>query len=1017
MHQPKKYKIKTPSVIKEGESMAKLALGTGTQGIDPVKPLYVKSKKDPRYIAYQDSLILHNATKGIVNELKGTKTIQDWVKFSKDWGDKHTSTALPAATRLAKLNKVQPQPIKSLEKFNKAGYAGEFKKPTRLVEIQSEDSSQLKKNDYWNTDPDVLAFRKKFVEQFGEEPSRDPNVAMYDYDKAYRSGARPVLDDEDGLYHWSSNFKHDEHPNRFVDGIDTRSGRQQAVSLENHLSPMGMTQPESEPLTIRPEARKAKYFNITDKVNQNFGGSETSYRWTPGQEDLREQSQEIYPDGTPYNSRTIKPVYELGTNKDGIMKNKKITPRNKYANGTTSNGVGPNNYIPSPAETLADYQIMVDKAEGHAMNNGWLKGLAIAAPIVQAGFGAAKGFLPQKQMGDSNVQEQMIEAEGGEVMEDPQTGEVQELQGPSHAEGGIPMEVGQQPGQVKPGTVIYSEQLKGEDGKTMAERKKIRTAQEEKLDKLISEKKGDIAVKNAIMRRKTALAQQDEQDLKTQEFAQMEQQMQQQMEQAMMASQMGMEQGMEGGEEGMPEEVMMAMGEEGEEIEEFAYGGEVEGEPVYSIVGESMPSPLTNKMSPIGDINNEPVFTGRTAPRKDEYGNPIPSAQIRETQTQLNMERLANTEGRARSLWLYNNPGKTWGDYSRAVESRNNMPDVPLEGLLIDQAIIGTKPKGSCSEMGQNIPLDQKGGGSLKTIKALGTGPEGLINEDYMYNFGGMVPSFEEDLENPDPIARPQLSSIGNIGTPMSFTPAKIPSTSPKQMVASMEAEVEMLDRNNSSPNKLENILSKIGYLPTAGDVTGLVGNAYSAISPMKNTLQNRAGDKLHENYYRNFGKDALQATEDSKEFIAGQKDTSLRRLQANAAGSKRAGRNGARGINQMRMSDYMADMAGNQGASDIQSQYAVQMMQILAGQAGLENAQDHAVMKGEADARTADEMARDNFYTQYGKDKATFGQGLQQTGKDLNQMAMNPMILNLMKEMGKYVTVGRDGKLVAKNQ
>lgn len=88
-------------------------------------------------------------------------------------------------------------------------------------------------NNYWNTDPDVLKFRELFRNKYGEEPSRDPKIAKYDYDAAYKSGVRPVFNNEDGLYHWDSKFKSDDHPNRYVDGIDTKTGNVlKTVSLE-----------------------------------------------------------------------------------------------------------------------------------------------------------------------------------------------------------------------------------------------------------------------------------------------------------------------------------------------------------------------------------------------------------------------------------------------------------------------------------------------------------------------------------------------------------------------------------------------------------------------------------------------------------------------------------------------------------------------------------------------------------------------------------------------------------------
>lgn len=64
----------------------------------------------------------------------------------------------------------------------------------------------------------------EFVQRFGEEPNL--NDQNYDYRRAWAAGARPnVRDPGDQLLHWPSQFKGPDHPNRFVNGIDTITGR------------------------------------------------------------------------------------------------------------------------------------------------------------------------------------------------------------------------------------------------------------------------------------------------------------------------------------------------------------------------------------------------------------------------------------------------------------------------------------------------------------------------------------------------------------------------------------------------------------------------------------------------------------------------------------------------------------------------------------------------------------------------------------------------------------------------
>ena len=56
----------------------------------------------------------------------------------------------------------------------------------------------------------------------GIDPDPDNPKHLYDYRSAYMAGAYPTISKEDNRYHWPSEFKDDEHPNRFVDGWDTK---------------------------------------------------------------------------------------------------------------------------------------------------------------------------------------------------------------------------------------------------------------------------------------------------------------------------------------------------------------------------------------------------------------------------------------------------------------------------------------------------------------------------------------------------------------------------------------------------------------------------------------------------------------------------------------------------------------------------------------------------------------------------------------------------------------------------
>ena len=49
---------------------------------------------------------------------------------------------------------------------------------------------------------------------------------LYFYRRAFKAGVEPQISPVDRRFHWPSDFKHPKHPNRFVDGVDTITGKQ-----------------------------------------------------------------------------------------------------------------------------------------------------------------------------------------------------------------------------------------------------------------------------------------------------------------------------------------------------------------------------------------------------------------------------------------------------------------------------------------------------------------------------------------------------------------------------------------------------------------------------------------------------------------------------------------------------------------------------------------------------------------------------------------------------------------------
>lgn len=79
---------------------------------------------------------------------------------------------------------------------------------------------------------DEAGFQKWYrgwANKTGIDPNPDHPAHKYDYRGAYRANAAPKVSPDDGLYHWPSEFKADDHPNRYVDGIDTKTGKPRTI--------------------------------------------------------------------------------------------------------------------------------------------------------------------------------------------------------------------------------------------------------------------------------------------------------------------------------------------------------------------------------------------------------------------------------------------------------------------------------------------------------------------------------------------------------------------------------------------------------------------------------------------------------------------------------------------------------------------------------------------------------------------------------------------------------------------
>jgi hypothetical protein len=203
----------------------------------------------------------------------------------------------------------------------------------------------------------------------------------------------------------------------------------------------------------------------------------------------------------------------------------------------------------------------------------------------------------------------------------------------------------------------------------------------------------------------------------------------------------------------------------------------------------------------------------------------------------------------------------------------------------------------------------------------------------------------------------------------------------------------------------------------TAGDISSLLGNAVSMFSPMNNTLKNRATDTVNTNQYEGFGDEALETLSQTENMLAGQNDNDAQRIVRANNGAKRQARKGATGINTIRATDLAVDLQTNEANAGLSDQYAKQMMALLGQKSSLQTNIDQIEMGGAAAADLANRQDKDAFYTQLGKDKATMGEGLQQTGKDLNQLSQNKVMMDMVNQMSKYFKFDKNNKIIAVNK
>lgn len=626
-----------------------------------------------------------------------------------------------------------------------------------------------------------------------------------------------------------------------------------------------------------------------------------------------------------------------------------------------------------------------------------------------------------------------VEVEGQEMYEMP-NGQVGEFEGPSHEQGGIPIALPE-------GTEVFSKRLKV-DGKSMADRKKIRENNVAKLEKLLNKNPSDKFIREALKRQKETAELEEQSDMAIQQQANQKQQMQEQAQQGMMQ-----EQAMAGL---MQDPAMM------QQMGMMMYGGKLNK---LANGGEPVPPGYGKLYSGFGSYPD--YFYKQQIVNHHTTGKPVSSWSYFNPKGK-GTDWVEIPEGHAAigqlDRGVVNNPKYYVGESTKVGELDSgvskyitNTPDATYTGgYKFPQADLSIKtPEVTPINMSKLQPI------SLNSVISLNPNEKYLGNQDGFSVIGGKDDEMLiKNTNSSTPGVNPYdvMSNIlgqtfGNIA--LSKDPyintkgGMIPNPLYNEVIGNKMLQEE----ESKKPNKFMNFLNKAadetgdfftglfdkkgkpkkeggkkgetkstGELPfTAGDYMGMAGTLFGGLAPMTTTMLNRMMTPKNQNFFREYGAEGLRAMQEAQALSAINRDKQLADIKLGEEASRQRGRNSARGVNTLRAMDIASDMTANQAQNQAYNAYAQQMMQMLGQKAQMENQQDQMVMQGEYQRDLADRQDVDQFYTNLAQNFASQSELMQKQGRDMNQAQYNKMILEMSPMFSKY-GIGvemRNGKVV----
>lgn len=336
--------------------------------------------------------------------------------------------------------------------------------------------------------------------------------------------------------------------------------------------------------------------------------------------------------------------------------------------------------------------------------------------------------------------------------------------------------------------------------------------------------------------------------------------------------------------------------------------------------------------------------------------------------------------------------GKTMAERKKAREKQISKIEKLLQKNPNDEAL-----KKTLEKIKQNNDfLDKQDLSQMQFVKD-------LVDNTNKFKFGGIVDTDKDELI---PLKSKLMDVI-------------LPDTS-----FNISPEIDARIRNSSVPqlgtttNTQQKGFSLDDYLggTTFGDMLGMGANLFGPMAQMNNTLENRSATPVEQNWFKDYGKQALSKIQDQYGLLDDIKDNALSSLEKDRAGSISRNNASARSINTQRALNLATDAAINNNKSDLYSKFTQSMLGVKSQEAAQMDRNDQMRMSGE-DKRAERELQNtDNFFNNMAKNISDKYRGIGETGKAINDIKERTVTGELMEQIYKNFSVNpKTGKLEVK--